>query len=149
MNNFIRIFFCGLLLIACGAINQAMAEADEFVLPIGQPEHQGEITYQSGSVGLDAQQQLDAYSKNYNLKLVFAGKNGEYLSDIKVGISDRTGKKVLEAVSNGPWFFCKLAPGKYTVTVATMMGKEKRNMANIGKGQKQSTLYFYWNKGEY
>ena len=147
MNNFIRIFFCGLLLIVCGTVNQAAAEMDEYALPIGQAEHQGEITYQSGGASLDAREQLDAESKNYNLKLVFAGKNGEYLSDIKVGISDRTGKKVLDAVSTGPWFFCKLPPGKYTVTTVTMIGKEKRRMANIGK--KQTTLNFYWAESEY
>ena len=127
-------------------VNQAVAELDEYALPIGQAEHQGEITYQSGGASLDAREQLDAESKNYNLKLVFAGKSGEYLSDVKVLILDRTGKKVLDTVSNGPWFFCKLPPGKYTVTAA-MVGKEKRSMANIGKGQ--TILRFYWDKSEY
>ncbi|MHB8138896.1 MAG: carboxypeptidase regulatory-like domain-containing protein [Smithellaceae bacterium] len=143
MNNFARIFFCGLLLIACGAVNQAAAE--ENVLPIAQTEYQG-IPYLSGGASLDAREQLDAEGRNYSLKLVFAGKNGEYLSDIKVGILDRAGKKVLDAVSTGPWFFCKLPPGKYTVT-ATMMSKEKRSRVNIGKGQ--STLRFYWAESEY
>ncbi|MEN6507796.1 MAG: carboxypeptidase regulatory-like domain-containing protein [Smithella sp.] len=145
MNNFTRIFFCGLLLLVCGSVNQAVAEADEYALPIAQGEYQG-IPYMSGGASLDAREQLVAESRNYNLKLVFAGKNGEYLSDIKVGISDRTGKKVLDTVSTGPWFFCKLSPGRYTVT-ATMMVKEKRSMVNIGKGQ--STLRFYWAKGDY
>jgi len=144
MNYFIRIFFCGLLLIACGAVNQAVAEADEYVLPIAQGEYQG-IPYMSGGASLDARKQLDAESKNYSLKLVFAGKNGEYLSDIKVVILDRTGKKVLDAVSTGPWFFCKLPPGKYTVSAT--MGKEKRSRINIGRGQ--STLRFYWAESDY
>lgn len=146
MNNFIRIFFCGLLLIASGAINQAVAEIDEYVLSIPQAEHQGEITYQSGGTSLDAREQLNTESKNYNLKLVFAGKSGEYLSDVKVLILDKNGRKVLDAISNGPWFFCKLPPGKYTITV-TMVGNEKRSMANIAKGQ--TTLRFYWDKSEY
>ena len=145
MNNFIRIFFCGLLIIACGVVNQAVAEEDEYALPAAQAEYQV-IPYLSGGASLDAREKLDAEGKNYNLKLVFAGKSGEYLSDIKVGISDRTGKKVLDAVSTGPWFFCKLPPGKYTVT-ATMMGKEKRTRINIGKGQ--STLNFYWAQSDY
>lgn len=145
MNKLTRIFFCGLLFIAGGAVNQAAAEGN--VLPIAQTEYQG-IPYLSGGASLDTREQLDAEGKNYSLKLVFAGKNGEYVSDIKVGISDVTGKKVLDAVSNGPWFFCKLPPGKYTVTV-TMMNKEKRNRVNIGKGQRQSTLRFYWAESDY
>jgi hypothetical protein len=147
MNYFTRIFFCGLLLIVCGSVNQAVAEADEYALPIAQGEYQG-IPYMSGGASLDAREQLDAEGRNYSLKLVFAGKSGEYLSDIKVGILDRTGKKVLDAISTGPWFFCKLPPGKYTVTVA-MMGKEKRNRVNIGKSQRQITLSFYWDKSDY
>lgn len=145
MNNFTRIFFCGLLLIICGSVNQAAAESDDYVLPIAKAEYQG-IPYMSGGASLDAREQLDTESKNYNLKLVFAGKSGEYLSDVKVVILDRTGKKVLDAVSTGPWFFCKLPPGRYSIT-ATMMVKEKRSMVNIGKGR--STLRFYWAKGDY
>jgi len=145
MNNSIRIFFCGLLIIACGAVNQAVAETDDYALPIAQGEYQG-IPYLSGGASLDAREQLDAESKSYNLKLVFAGKSGEYLSDIKIVILDRTGKKVLDAVSTGPWFFSKLPPGRYTVT-ATMVGKEKRNRVNIDKGQ--NTLNFYWAESDY
>jgi hypothetical protein len=147
MNKYATMFFCGLLLIACGAVNQAVAESDDYVLPIAKAEYQG-IPHLSGGASLDAREQLDAEGRNYSLKLVFAGKSGEYLSDIKVGIFDKTGKKVLDAVSTGPWFFCKLPPGKYTVTVA-MMGKEKRNRVNIGKGQRQTTLSFYWDKRDY
>jgi len=144
MNNFIRILFCGLLLIAGGAANQATAEGN--VLPSEQNEYQG-IPYMSGGVGIDEQEQLDAIGKNYSLKLVFACKNGEYVADIKVEISDSTGKKILNAVSDGPWFFSKLPPGKYKVAV-TMMGKEKQKRVNIGKVQKQTTLYFYWDESD-
>jgi hypothetical protein len=145
MNNFIRILFCGLLLIAGGAANQAAAEGN--VLPSEQNEYQG-IPYVSGGVGIDAREQLDAIGKNYSLKLVFAGKNGKYVADINVEISDSTGKKILNAVSEGPWFFSKLPPGKYKVTV-TMMGKEKQKRVNIGKVQKQTTLYFYWDESDF
>jgi hypothetical protein len=145
MNNFIRILFCGLLLIAGGAANQAAAEGN--VLPSEQNEYQG-IPYVSGGVGIDAREKFDAIGKNYSLKLVFAGKNGKYVADIKVEISDSTGKKILNAVSEGPWFFSKLPPGKYKVTV-TMMGKEKQKRVNIGKVQKQTTLYFYWDESDF
>ena len=145
MNNFIRILFCGLLLITGSAANQAAAE--ENVLPIEQSEYQG-IPYVSGGIGLDEREQFDAISKNYNLKLVFAGKRGEYTADVRVEILDRIGKKVLDAVADGPWFFSKLPPGRYTVTV-TLMDKEKQQRVNIGKNQKQTTLRFYWNESDF
>ena len=141
MNNFINILFCSLLLITGCAANQAAGEKN--VLPVEQREYQG-IPYVSGGIGSDEREKLAAIGKNYSLKLVFAIKGGEYLADVKVEISDSIGKKVIDAVADGPWFFANLPPGKYTVTV-TMMGKEKQNRVDIVKGQKQTTLRFYWN----
>jgi len=137
--------FCGLLLIAGGAANQAVAQGD--VLPIAQMEYQG-IPYASGGVGLDERENLAAMSRNYSLKLVFAATSGKYTADVKVAIANSRGKEVLNAVSDGPWFFCNLPPGRYTVT-ATMLGKEKRNRVSIGKGQRQRTLSFSWNESDF
>jgi len=142
MNNFTNILFCGILLIAGCAANLIAGESN--VLPIEQVEYQG-IPHVSGGIGLDEREKLAAIGKNYSLKLVFAIKSGEYLSGVKVEISDSIGKKVLDAVADGPWFFTDLPPGKYTITV-TMMGKEKQNRVNIGKDQKQTILHFYWNE---
>jgi hypothetical protein len=142
MNNFTKILFCGILLIACCAANPVAGERN--VLPIEQREYQG-IPHVSGGIGLDEREKLAAIGKDYSLKLMFAIKGGEYLSDVKVEISDSIGKKVLDAVADGPWFFTNLPPGKYTVTV-TMMGKAQQNGVNIGKGKKQTTLRFYWNE---
>ncbi len=141
MNNFINILFCGIVLITVCAANQAAGDGS--VLPIEQSEYKG-ISYVSGGIGSDEREKLTVIGKNYSLKLVFAIKSGEYLSDVKVEISDNIGKKVLDAVADGPWFFANLPPGKYTVTV-TMMGKEKQNKINIIKDQKQTILRFYGN----
>jgi len=119
--------------------------ADErYVLPIEKKEYQG-IPYVSGGIGVDEREAFAAMGKDYSLKLMFAIKSGEYLADVKVEISDSIGKKVLDAVADGPWFFTNLPPGKYTVTVA-MMGKAQQNGVNIGKVKKQTTLRFYWNE---
>ena len=119
--------------------------ADErYVLPIEKKDYQG-IPYMSGGVGVDEREALATMGKDYSLKLMFALKNREYLSDVKVEISDSIGKKVIDAVADGPWFFTNLPPGKYTVTV-TMMSKAQQNDVIIGKGQKQTTLRFYWNE---
>jgi hypothetical protein len=119
--------------------------ADEgYVLSIEKKEYRG-IPYVSGGVGIDEREAFAAIGKDYSLKLMFAIKSREYLSDVKVEISDGIGKKVLEAVADGPWFFTNLPPGKYTVTV-TMMGKAQQSGVNIGKDKRQITLRFYWNE---
>ena len=141
MNNFINILFCSILLITGCAANSVAGEKD--VLPVEQRAYQG-IPYVSGGIGSDEREKLVAIGKNYSLKLVFAIKGGEYLANIKVKISDSIGKKILDAVADGPWFFTNLPPGKYTVTV-TMKGKAQQNAVNIGKGKEQITLRFYWN----
>jgi hypothetical protein len=115
---------------------------ERYVLSIEKKDYQG-IPYVSGGVGVDEREAFAAMGKDYSLKLIFAIKGGEYLSDVKVEISDSIGKKVLEAVADGPWFFTNLPPGKYKVNV-TMMDKTQQNVVNIGKDKKQTTLRFYW-----
>jgi hypothetical protein len=117
---------------------------ERYVLSIEKKDYQG-IPYVSGGVGVDEREAFAAMSKDYSLKLIFAIKSGEYLSDVKVEISDSIGKKVLEAVADGPWFFTNLPPGKYKVNV-TMMDKTQQNVVNIGKDKKQTTLRFYWDE---
>jgi hypothetical protein len=124
--------------VVCSA---AYAE-EKYELSIKEKTYQG-IPFISGGVGLEEQEALAAKYKEYNLKLMFATKGGEYVADVKVEISDSRGEKVLVAAADGPWVFTNLPAGKYIVT-ATYMGKEKRNKVNIAKGQKQITLVFYW-----
>ena len=112
------------------------------VLPTEQEMYQG-IPSVSGGIGLEEREALTAKCANYSLKLMFAAKGGDYLADVKIDISNSLGKEVLVATADGPWFCVNLPPGKYTVTVTTM-GKEKQNKVNIHKGQKQTTLGFYW-----
>lgn len=78
-----------------------------------------EVAYVSGGIGLDERETLDSMSQDYNLKLIFAVPTGHYLSNVKVRITDNSGSTVLEAISEGPWFFAKLPPGTYRVSVRT------------------------------
>jgi hypothetical protein len=52
------------------------------------------------------------------------------------------GQKVLEAVSDGPWFFVKLAPGRYRIT-AESAGQTQARQVKVGGGR-LAPLYFYW-----
>lgn len=115
--------------------------ADRFGLP---PEIQTGtgITYLSGGVGLDERETLSHIGQDYDLKLGFAEKAGNYLSDVEVSIKDAESNTILEAISRGPWFFAKLPAGKYTIQ-ATMKGKTHQQVARVTT-HGQTALYFYW-----
>jgi hypothetical protein len=105
-------------------------------------KHHENIPYISGGVGDEELEMMKSASSEYNLKLVFAYQDGEFLADIAVNISDAGGKTALDAVSDGPWFLANLPPGTYSVT-ASMNGNKITQRTKI-QGAKQSTLNFYW-----
>jgi hypothetical protein len=106
----------------------------------------GSVKFVSGGVGEDSAERISALSKDFNLKLLFAQKDGHYLADVAVTISDAQGKKVLEAISEGPWLLAKLAPGKYQVTAA--FGGESFTRATTIPASGQRELIFRWERAE-
>lgn len=102
----------------------------------------GGVHYISGGIGLDEREELEMMGRNYNLKLVFAVQQGNYLSDIKVVVTGSGGNIVLEAISDGPWFYVQLPPGTYNVS-ATTLGKMIRKTAHVGSGT-HTQLNFVW-----
>lgn len=123
-----------------GPLLSVAADSNE---PVCQPVTESGITYVSGGNGLEERQALNDVSGDYNLKLVFAEKqSGSYLADVKLSIMDMKGRKVLEAISDGPWFLAKLVPGRYKIT-AEIAGKTQVRQAKVGSGR-LAQLYFYW-----
>ena len=110
-------------------------------LPLETKTDKG-ITYVSGGIGLDEREALRRVGQDYDLRLSFAEKAGNYLSDVEVVIKDAEGKTALEAISQGPWFFAKLPAGQYTI-LASMKGKTHQQMARV-IAHGQTSLYFYW-----
>jgi len=109
--------------------------------PLMVKDYEG-IPYVSGGIGLDEREALSATASEYNLKIVFALKEGNYLADASVLIKNAQGRTVLDAVSDGPWFYARLPAGQYAVT-ATMMEKANTEKVQI-KPAGQSVLHFYW-----
>lgn len=102
----------------------------------------GNVSYVSGGVGTESLDRLGSLTKDFNLKLVFALKSGEYVSSVKVTIADPAGKSLLDATSEGPWFLAKLPAGSYQIS-ATFAGKaEMRKIAVDAK--KLKVLDFRW-----
>ena len=110
-----------------------------------QPQTQGEVTFVSGGVGIDERNELDAIRANYNLSLLFSVQGtGDYLSDVKIRITDLKGNVFLETVSDGPKLFAKLPPGRYIVTVD--LNGEKYHKTVSVRGKQNTSLSFAWSQ---
>jgi hypothetical protein len=91
---------------------------------------------------------------DYNLKLVFSEKGtGAYLADVKLSIADMKGRKILEAVSDGPWFPVVprgsspgLRPG--ATKLAPRISAEAEGINRVQQvrvdDNRLTTRYFYW-----
>ena len=100
------------------------------------------IRYVSGGIGVSEREELNALADQFNLRLLFAVQAGNYLADIRVNITNARGETVLNAKSEGPWFFAQLPPGAYTVDVDAM-GRTQGQPVRINSGR-QSRLNFFW-----
>jgi hypothetical protein len=134
----ITVILMGIYLLMNAAMGYSQVDDENNVL-----EEKGtKIPYLSGGIGTDEREALSEEAKNYNLKIVFATKGKAYLADIAVQIKDESGNNLVDATSDGPWFFASLAPGKYTI-IATMKEEALSQKVEIKQGGK-STLYFFW-----
>ena len=102
----------------------------------------GGVSYVSGGVGTASIDRLSSLTKDFNLKLVFALKSGNYVSDVKVTIANEAGKTLLDTTSEGPWFLTKLPVGNYQI-VATFAGNAEKRTIAVG-AEKLKTIDFRW-----
>lgn len=130
------LILAGALIVPCTAFSADPAAFTPYQNDAG-------IAYMSGGVGLDEREAIHGLAMNYNLRLVFADRDGAYFSDVKVDIRDSSGREILSAVSNGPWFFAKLPSGRYKITAEAGGRISKTQSAVIGR-ERQKVLRFYW-----
>ena len=104
----------------------------------------GVVSYVSGGVGDDERQQMDRLAADYQLKMVFAGKGSpnEYLSGVKVQITDKDGKTVLDTVTQGPFLLAKMPAGRYAIS-AESEGMVKQQTVQV-TGAKSQQVVFIW-----
>jgi len=110
--------------------------ADEAVMSSGK------IKYVSGGVGEDSDARMQALGKEYNLKLLFAAKDGHYLADVALTIVNERGAKVLDTTAEGPWLFAALAPGKYRITATYAGTAVTRDTTVPASGRRE--VFFRW-----
>ena len=104
---------------------------------------QGGVSAVSGGVGLNARHSLASQAHpNHNVKMVFSLTTGNYLANVDVNVRNAQGNTVLEGVSDGPWLYAKLPPGKYTAT-ATYNGHATTQRFSVGRSGER-VAYFRW-----
>jgi len=82
-----------------------------------EAQTQNGITYLSGGIGLDESEAMKAAAKDYTLMITCSVQpTGQYLSDVKVSITDKSSSPVLETVIDGPMLLVQLAPGQYRIS---------------------------------
>jgi hypothetical protein len=137
MNSKLQAHALLAILLACVSfVSVVSANGDPIV------RNTGAITYVSGGVGTESAERLNALAGDFNLKLVFALKAGDYVSGVRVVIADGTGKTLLDSTSEGPWFLIKLPVGDYQVK-ATFAGNAVTRQVVVGTARLQ-TIDFRW-----
>lgn len=92
------------------------------------------IPYVTGGVGQDERDTLKSMEGQFNLALQFSAQGGAFLSGVRVEIQDRSGRTVLDALTEGPYFYAALPAGPYTVA-ASVEGQSTRRSVTVGTGR--------------
>lgn len=132
---------CGLAPLLLAGFACTAAWPDDTGSPLNFREYAGTL-FVAGGIGEEELAAMAQVGEDFNLKLMFAEKSGDWLADIDVSVLAADGKKVLEARSNGPWLLARLPAGNYRVQ-ATHTGQaiEKRTAVSASA---RRTLVFYW-----
>ena len=109
--------------------------------PALQAQQQGNITFVSGGAGTEDRDALRQVEGQYNLRLLFAARNGDYLANVAVTLSDARGNAVLDTIAEGPIFYARVPPGRYRLTVSNQGHSQSRDINVSGGAVRQD---FYW-----
>lgn len=99
------------------------------------------VPFISGGVGETDRAAMERAEGSYNLKLVFTGEEGIYLSGVDVRIRDASGMERLHATSEGPILLADVPAGMYTVEV-TAEGKSLSRKVVVDKSMKTQHFRF-------
>lgn len=100
-------------------------------------------TYLNGGIGKEEVGVMRRIAKEFPLRLTFSErKDGEFIADVPVVISDAKGNPVFELPKAGPMLYVMLPNGKYKVSARFKGLTESQEVTLSGKAGKD--LYFHW-----
>jgi hypothetical protein len=96
-------------------------------LPAAWADHDGHlVAHISGGVGLEERETFLARRSEFNVHLVFAKSNGEYVAGVETLFAEEhDGHVILKLASDGPFVYARLSPGRYALA-ATFGGETQR-----------------------
>ncbi|MFO1242679.1 MAG: hypothetical protein U1E36_05700 [Rickettsiales bacterium] len=101
--------------------------------PMGQaPDSNTNGDFVSGGVGSSDQARMQSIEKDYTLKVLFAGKNGDYLAIVNASITDKEGNTLYNQATDGPILLARLKPGTYKIH-AELDGNTADTTVSVGK----------------
>ncbi len=105
-------------------------------------QHQGNIPYVSGGVGVEESTALQAVQRDYNLRITSADHLGHFYGNTHVMVRDAKAQTLLD-ITGGPLFYAQMPKGRYVVEGATNNGQTKTQKVNI-TGTKPAIVHFSW-----
>ncbi|KAF0815231.1 hypothetical protein IGB42_00309 [Andreprevotia sp. IGB-42] len=114
MNNFKR------------SLLQATTVAMLAIAPVYAADSTASFT--SGGVGDSEEVAIKSERANYNVHLLLTEKSGAYLSGVQITIKDRQGNAVVDAQSEGPYFYAQLPDGQYTLAAESEGKSQQRKL---------------------
>jgi len=100
-------------------------------------------TYLNGGIGQSEQNTMRRVAKEFPLRMTFSeSKDGEFIADVQVVISDMRGNPVFELAKAGPMLDVALPNGKYKVSAQVKGLTESQEVTLDGKDGRD--LHFNW-----
>jgi hypothetical protein len=96
---------------------------------------QGDTTYVTGGTGADQRKALFKVAPKFPIQLIFEveGQPGD-ISGVKVTLTDQSGNVLIEAVSEGPYFYMNPpAGGRFTIDAEYNGDKQTKTKDLVGR----------------
>lgn len=127
----------GAMLLAGGLTAAHLAAADP-APPAAAATTTG-VPFISGGVGETERTEMNEHSSNFNLRVITAKANGDYLAGVNLTIRNEKGSALLTTVTPGPLLMAQLPPGKYTVTASNGSDVRKETVT-VDRGRQAVVL---------
>lgn len=99
--------------------------------------------YLSGGVSEEEREELQSKRDRFSLWVITAGrKTGEYLSSVRLTITDARRQVVFDAPLDGPWLFIDLPLGRYVID-ARYDGQTQQRPTTIHANDHHQAIFYF------
>lgn len=98
----------------------------------------------SGGVGAESRAEMRTAQRHYKLKFVFTLREGEYIADVKVKITNARSQIVVDELVPAPLMLARLPAGQYVATAA-FNGVTQTRQFTLGR-HGLHTIHWRWRR---